>query len=248
MDKLCPKCGKQLRPDQGFCEACGSAWTPSEAAKPPATRSGSNKGALIVAIVLVVALGIGGWLFLTHRTAAASPVVSSTASSSSSTSVTRSTAPPTPAPVASDTAPLAPMASASGELPYALDAASEAAAKSKPCSVVTPAEMEKILGTRIIKVSLNDTTCLYYTDETRSAEVETTWTGGKPVYLQMKGYNSAPGNVQAIVGIGDEAYFPVTDVLHVLKGDTYVVVNARVYANPLETASAIARKVMEKLK
>lgn len=37
-------------------------------------------------------------------------------------------------------------------------------------------------------------------------------------------------------------------VCYVLKGDTYVVVNSREYPNELENESAIARKVMEKMK
>jgi len=129
-----------------------------------------------------------------------------------------------------------------------MDAATAKAANSKPCSVITRAEMETILGTKVVKMATNDLTCQFYTDDTSSADVETTWTGGKAVYEQIKGYNRAPGDLQAVTGIGDEAYFPVTSVLHALKGDTYVVVNARVYPNPLETESAVARKVMEKLK
>jgi hypothetical protein len=268
MDKLCAKCGKQLRPDQGFCEACGTAWAPdakvpsatvTNPVVPPAaapvqafSKGGSGKSVAIVAIALIVAIGLGGWLFLRYRGSSSSVETSSR----TSTTVTHA-APPRAAstaakaaviPTATDTSALVPMASAASQTPSAIDAATEVAANSKPCSVVTRAEVEQILGTKIIKLTTSDTTCLYYTDETRSVEVATTWADGKAAYLQMKGFNSAPGNVQEITGIGDEAYSPVSEVLHVLKGDTYVVVNARVYPNVVETESAIARKVMEKLK
>jgi hypothetical protein len=190
---------------------------------------------MIVGTAVVIALGIGGWLFLRYRAAALSAEMSSAMGPNH---VQVHAAMPVPLP----------MTSAAGETLSATDAPSAAAASSKPCSVVTRDEMEKILGMKIVKITTSDMTCLFFTDDTSSVEVETTWTGGKAVYFQIKGYNAAPGNLRDVAGIGDEAYFPVTNVLHVLKGDTYVVVNARVYANELATESAIARKVMEKLK
>jgi hypothetical protein len=108
--------------------------------------------------------------------------------------------------------------------------------------------MEKILGSTIVRLATNERTCYYFTDDTTSVEVETTWTGGRDAFAQVKGFNSAPGLAEPVAGIGDEAYLQAAGVLHVLKGDIYVVVNSRVYPKELETESAIAGKVMEKLK
>ena len=260
MDKLCATCGKQLQPEQGFCDNCGAAWAPNvatasnpiSAAPLPAVSGTGNKSksSVIVAIAFVVAaVGMGGWILLRHRTPAGSSVVSTTASSN--TIVTSSTpAPPASngvqaavVPAPGDTAGVVPP----GARP-ATAAETEAAANSKPCSLVTRAEMEAILGSKIVKVTTYNLTCHYFTDETTSAEVETTWTGGKDAFDQVKGFNSAPGLAEPVAGIGDEAYMQAAGVLHVLKGDTYVVVNSRVYPNELQTESAIARKAMEKLK
>ncbi len=98
-----------------------------------------------------------------------------------------------------------------------------------------------------MKVTSKDLICAYFTEENTSAEVETTWTGGKAAFAQVKGFNSAPGLFDPVAGIGDEAYMQAAGVLHVLKGDTYVVVSSRSYPNEQETESAIARKAMEKL-
>jgi hypothetical protein len=269
MEKSCATCGKQLQPDQSFCVHCGSAWTPApeaaSAAKPigaalppavqqaatpaPTSGSGRSNGIALIVAIAVVALGLGGWLFLRHRGAAGSSVASSSSTSSSTTRTSSTSA----SPVSSAVQPA--VEHAAGDTPAAVVptsaetlAATEAAASSKPCSVVTRAEMEKILGSKIVKLTTTELTCNYFTDETTSAEVDTTWTGGKGAFAQTKGFNSAPGLAEPVSGIGDEAYLQAAGVLHVLKGDTYVVVNSRVYPNELETESAIARKVMEKLK
>jgi hypothetical protein len=221
MDKLCATCGKQLQPDQGFCENCGSAWTPSAEAAPATapnpisaapqpvvpqaaaqTSDGRSSKTLLIVAIAVVALGIGGWLFLRGRAAADSPVVAS----------------------------------------------SEDAASSKPCSAVTRAEMGKILGAKIVKVTNTELSCSYFTNEATFVDVDTTWTGGKDAFAQVKGFNSAPGLSEPVAGLGDEAYMQAAGVLHVLKGDTYVTVNSRLYPKDLETESAIARVVLEKLK
>ena len=213
---------------------------------PAQTAGGGNSSkALLIVAIIVIALGIGGWLFVKQRAATGSSVV--TKRTSSSTTVTSAT----PEPLASNgaQATAVPSGDTAGVVPPGAPpptaAEAEASPNAKPCSLVTRAEMEAILGLKIVKLTAGESNCQYYTDETSSVVVETTWTGGKASYLQMKGFNNAP---EPVAGIGDEAYVPVTQVLHVLKGDTYVAVNARVYPNPLETESAIARKAMERLK
>jgi hypothetical protein len=261
MDKLCATCGKPLQPDKTVCEQCGAAWTPAAgatAATPPspiavaplppalpvpasvqtAGTGGSAKTLMIVAVVVIAALGVGGWLFARSR-ATGTSVATKTASSSITVTSATPVRAAAGAPVAGAVLPVAPPVTA---------ADTEAAAGSKPCSLVTRAEMEAILGSKIVKVTTTDLACSYFTDETMSAQVETTWTGGKGAYAQVKGFNSAPGLAEPVTGIGDEAYLQAAGVLHVLKNDTYVVVNSREYPDELKTESAIATKAMEKLK
>jgi hypothetical protein len=257
MDKRCATCGKQLQADQAFCDNCGAAWAPAAEAAPavisnpinpvpqpvvqvaaPAKASGSGK-ALLVTIIVLVALGIGGWLFLRSRSAAGSSVVSS------GTTVRTASAAVSTQPVA---AALTDTTKTTTDTQAAVAATTQASANSKPCSVVTSAEMEKILGMKIVKLTTNELICSYFTSETMSAQVETTWTGGKDAYAQVKGFNSAPGLAEPVQGIGDEAYLQAAGVMHILKGDTYVVINSREYPNERETETAIAEKVMEKMK
>jgi hypothetical protein len=202
----------------------------------------SNKSLVMLAFV-VVAFCIGGWLLLRHRAAGRSGETTA----SSNTAVTGSM----PAPKTSSAAPPA-VASAIGEVSTgatpATVADTEAAAGSKPCSLLTRDEMAAILGAKIVKVTTSELACNYFTDETLSADVETTWAGGKDAFAQVKGFNSAPGLSEPVAGIGDEAYMQAAGVLHVLKNDTYVVVNSRVYPDELKTESAIAMKAMANLK
>jgi hypothetical protein len=108
--------------------------------------------------------------------------------------------------------------------------------------------MESLLGSKIVKLTATELTCAYFTDADRSAQVDTIWTGAKEALAETKGFNSAEGLFKPIPGIGDEAYFQAAGVLHVLKGNTYIVVNSREYPNELETESAIARKILANLK
>jgi zinc-ribbon domain len=84
MDKFCQKCGKQLQPDQGFCDQCGSPWTAPETvaaspaavqytapAPPPVVVTRSSKLPIgIVAFLAIAAIAIGTWYFVTTATTA----------------------------------------------------------------------------------------------------------------------------------------------------------------------------------
>lgn len=245
MNKSCATCGKQLQPDQAFCDKCGAAWTPSAEGAPSGARKPISAALAVIVLIVVILLGR---LFVSQRSASGTSVVTTT-SASSSTSMASSAPAPTSNGAPSAAVPAgAPAVAGPPVTPLATAAGTEAAANSKPCSLVTRAEMETILGAKIVKVTTSELTCNYFTDETMSAEVETTWTGGKAAFAQVKGFNSAPGLAAPVAGIGDEAYLQAAGVLHVLKGDTYVVVNSRVYPKELETESAIARKAIERLK
>jgi hypothetical protein len=256
MDKVCATCGKQLQADQGFCDQCGAAWMPAPAPAVQGTSAyvapqvaapasgGSGKALVIVVILALIALGIGGWFFVTHRAVAATPQQAAVDSTkvTAPTATTQTTAATTS--VVVDT-----MSSASSSVTgTAADAATEAAAASKQCSLITREEMGALLGSKIVKLTSNQLTCAYFTDAERSAQVDSTWVDGKAGMAEMKGFNKGEGLLTPVAGIGDEAYLQAAGVLHVLKGDMYVVVNSREYPNELVVESAIAKKIMEKVK
>ena len=269
---FCESCGAAWTPVAETASASGTASpipAPPQPVTPqmpvPAGGGRSSKMLLLIVAILAIAMGIAGWLFLRNRTAPESAVVSSSTIGTVSTAETSSTQVPPASSVtttevaaavttSTGTAPTdttstdtASSATASTDTVPATAAETDAAASSKPCSLVTRAEMEKILGSKIVKVTNNEQSCSYFTDDKNSASVDTIWTGGKESYAQVKGFNSAPGLAEPVAGIGDQAYLQAAGVLHVLKGETYVVVNSRAYPNELTTESAIARKIMEKL-
>jgi hypothetical protein len=203
-----------------------------------------------VAIIAIIALAVGGWFFMTHRALAASPDATTAVTSTATTTVntaaaavpTTSSAEPAAAPVAvTDSTSTAPTEAE-------IAAATTVAASSKQCSLITRAEMESILGAKIVKLTATEQTCAYFTDAERSAQVEATWSGGKEALGVTKGFNNSEDLFKPIPGIGDEAYFQAGGVLHFLKGNTYIVVNSREYPNELEIESAIARKIVANLK
>ena len=228
---------------------------------PAPTRKGRGGLLLMISLLVVLLLAAAGWFFVRTGRVVDSSVTSSVTTSASST-IAAASIPPTSVsatPAASDTATSATASTetvatetaatdtTSTETLSATAAATEAAAGSKACSLLTRAEMEKVLGAKIVRLTSSEQSCSYFTDDSNAAQVDTVWTGGKDAYAQVKGFNSAPGLAQPVAGIGDEAYLQAAGVLHVLKGDTYVVVNSRAYPKELEVESAIARKAMEKL-
>lgn len=47
--------------------------------------------------------------------------------------------------------------------------------------------------------------------------------------------------------LGDEAFFQAAGVMHVRKGDVYVIINSRVFPNARETETLIANQVLARL-
>jgi hypothetical protein len=258
MDKLCATCGKQLQADQSFCDQCGSAWTPPAGATPipaspvitpvavaaPPPAKSSSKTWMGISIIAIIALVIAGWFFMTHRALAASPDATTAVTSTSASTTVNTTS---VVPASSSAEPTA-AAVTDSTTEAAIDAATAVAARSKQCSLITRAEMESILGAKIVKLTATEQTCAYFTDAERSAQVEATWSGGKEAIAATKGFNNSEDLFKPISGIGDEAYFQAGGVLHVLKGNTYIVVNSREYPNELEIESAIAAKIVANLK
>lgn len=136
--------------------------------------------------------------------------------------------------------------SAADGLPAVLPATGDAAAKSKPCSLVSKEDMEKILGIKIKELATTETICQYRNDEGYSADIDTTWHGGKEAMESAKTYNA--NVMEKVSGLGDDAFFQAAGVMHVLKGDVYLVINSRVFPNERDTETLIARRALDSLK
>lgn len=242
---------------------------------PKAERSAGPMIVALLAVV-ALAFG-GWMIMRNRKTAApiaTASAVSSTASTTSVTSTTATTASVVPSETAVEaaaivalsgtTAPGSAPATDSGSVEAAaiaalsdtpatgtetgsLDGESAEAAASKPCSLITAADMGQFLGAPVVKLTTTGLSCSYFTTVDRSAQVDTTWTGGKDAYAQVKRLNAAPGLSEPVAALGDDAYLQAAGVLHLVKGDTYIVVNSREYPKELDTESAIARKILEKL-
>ena len=254
MERLCSSCGKPSPPEHAFCENCGAASSTAAGVEGPATAaagSASQTAAegsapiarrrsklwIPAALALLLALGIGGWLFLNKRSATQTVAATSSASSTTIVTTSASAASLPPATVATETAAVATetstasteavekaaVAALGGPEPLtpetvvptpAENAATGVAERSKPCSLVTRAEMEKILGIKVTHMTSTERICSYFTDGTSSADLETSWTGGKAEYAETKSFGGDPSQLQAIPAIGDEAYLHPSGVLH----------------------------------
>jgi hypothetical protein len=128
----------------------------------------------------------------------------------------------------------------------AVPATGDTAAKSKPCSLVSKEDMEKILGIKIKELATTETICQYRNDEGYSADIDTTWQGGKEAMESAKTYNA--NVMEKVSDLGDDAFFQAAGVMHVRKGDVYMVINSRVFPNERDTETLIARKALDNLK
>lgn len=255
MDKLCATCGRQLQPNEVFCEECGTARAESSApapeparpspptpaaSAPQAAKGGPSKPLFISLFVILtlVVLGGGGWLLASRPNApqlkAAVPPPPAKNQASAATSTTR--------PAASPSDPSNAVAA------LITPATDTAAAASKPCSLVSRTEMEQILGMKVVNITSTEAGCSYFTDATMSVDIDSTWTGGREAMAAARGYNANPGLFEPVPGIGDEAFMQAAGVLHVREGDVYLTINARQYPNEAESENAMARKAVEKLK
>jgi hypothetical protein len=213
MTNICSKCGVALDAIQGFCNLCGTAWTAGPTVASGPARSGVLKPLLIgVVVLLVLAVGAGGWLYARNHARPVSEVA---------------TARPIPA---------AGIAHASS---------SDAASNMKSCSLVSKEEMEQILGLKLKDLAAEQLTCQYRNDEGYMVEVETTWQGGKEAMEQAKIFNTSTFDL--IPDLGDDAFFQAAGVMHVRKGDVYMIINSRIYPTPRETETLIANKALSSL-
>ena len=120
-----------------------------------------------------------------------------------------------------------------------------AASKMKACSLVTKEEMEQILGSKLKDVAVDQLTCQYRNDEGYMVELETTWQGGREAMDSAKTYNAIL--FDPVPDLGDEAYFQAAGVMHIRKGDVYMIINSRIYQNPRETETLIGDKALASL-
>jgi len=132
-----------------------------------------------------------------------------------------------------------------GDLPAGNVAANVAAGKTRVCSLISPQEMESILGGKVRKVVATATSCEYRTSADHAVEIESTWQGGRDAMAAAKIYNA--GVFSEVSGLGDETYFQAAGIMHARRGDVYIVVNARAWKNAREVETQIVRRALNRM-
>lgn len=123
--------------------------------------------------------------------------------------------------------------------------AARAAGKARVCSLISPQEMESILGGKVRKVVATATSCEYRTSADHAVEIESTWQGGRDAMAAAKIYNA--GVFSEVSGLGDETYFQAAGIMHARRGDVYIVVNARAWKNAREVETQIVRRALNRM-
>ena len=132
-----------------------------------------------------------------------------------------------------------------GVIPAENVAASAAAGKARVCSLISPQEMESILGGKVRKVVATATSCEYRTSADHAVEIESTWQGGRDAMAAARIYNA--GVFSRVPDLGDETYFQAAGIMHARRGDVYIVVNARAWENAREVETRIVRGALDRM-
>lgn len=274
MATYCSKCGTVLSLEQS-CDQCtqsnavNAGTDVNVAASVQAARwtttcdtlYGSHKTAVAVSVLVMLAFVVGAGAWFHHvagvnairQTADPAAVRAGASPGSASVLPATSTRPPPLSP-ASPVAETKAITTAIGILSSDSDnegaplaekaAANEVAGKTRVCSAVSKQEMEQILGREIQEIVATETTCQYRTNADHAVEIESTWKGGREAMAAARIYNA--GLFASIPNLGDETWFQAAGIMHVRKGDIYIVINARAYRNSRDVEMKIAQRFLEK--
>ena len=123
--------------------------------------------------------------------------------------------------------------------------AARAAGKARVCSLISPQEMESILGGKVRKVVATATSCEYRTSADHAVEIESTWQGGRDAMAAARIYNA--GVFSRVPDLGDETYFQAAGIMHARRGDVYIVINARAWENARDVETQIVRRALDRM-
>jgi hypothetical protein len=117
-----------------------------------------------------------------------------------------------------------------------------------PCALVTTAEVEAVIGEKVLRAQNGGSNCSYETQDAQASSVTLSvkWSGAGEEMDAVKGANKLLGNIGASLqgkegapgdvgnmlasknparDVGDDSMFDASQTLHVRKGDVYITVN-----------------------
>jgi hypothetical protein len=168
------------------------------------------------------------------------------------------------APVATAAAPAAtaavPAATAGAPVAATVVAAATAAAPAvkaaaqtagrDTCSIISGAELSGVLGKPVTRQQAQGATrCTYFTDDPLVyVEMELDRENGAAAWKGVNEGNTTIGaSKDAVTGLGDQAFFGPRDRLYVLKGSTFIAIEAGFDAEVRERAKKVAGLAVTKV-
>jgi len=252
MPTFCENCGANLSDTAKFCSSCGKAVGAGVASPPPVASKRSDPATKLIlgAVALLVLLGAGAFLYLSHGTGKNAeqvthgfPDVAAIANAlqsaglqavqSAGQQATQSAEPQAPA-VAATTA--------------RLDENKVVTAADGQCALFTKEELTRVLGTNFTHANADATGCTYKGDAPREfVRTEAYWTGGRElVKLKTDTYATLHQSminqkytkaeiaahlfpISPYAGAGDEAWVDLINIVTARKADVGIVMDLRYY-------------------
>lgn len=134
--------------------------------------------------------------------------------------------------------------------------------RDKPCSVLFPVEVGKVLGVSIsMREIVDEVTCHYVFDKPAEGapagkeqflEIKVHWGGGQTTVQAARGASALLGSemkaFEKLPGIGDEAYLgPLASLLVFRKGDIGVEIDLRMIPNGREAGIKLAKLIASRI-
>jgi hypothetical protein len=179
--------------------------------------------------------------------ACSAPAPTAPAATAAAPAKAAAAATPTP-PSAAATKPAAATAASAAGAPAAKAAAPAGGQDS--CSAIPGAELAGVLGKQITRQQTQSPTrCIYYTDDPLVyVDLDVDRENGPAAWKAVNGGNTTIGASQdAVPGLGDQAFFGPRDRLYILKGSTFLAVEAGFDAEVRDRAMKVARLALTRV-
>jgi hypothetical protein len=124
------------------------------------------------------------------------------------------------------------------------------------CALFTKEELSQVLGTNFTHADADATGCTYKGDAPREwVRTEALWKGGRKLVEDKRtAYNdlshimpTANVPIQPYLGVGDEAWVNLWNVVTACKGDVGIVLDLRYYHHPDDKTKMLANQALSRL-
>jgi hypothetical protein len=155
---------------------------------------------------------------------------------------------PLPAATAAPTTAAAQTAATPAAVPAKASGGSQAAGRDT-CALVPGADLAAVLGKQVTRQQAQSATrCTYYTDDPMVfVDLEIDRENGSAAWKGVNGGNASIGaSPDAVAGLGDQAFFGPRDRLYVLKGNTFLAIEAGFDDQVRDRARKVAQVALSK--